>query len=250
MQRILGRWFGGSKRWVVGVIGAALTTVAVGWLTGRIDLLREEVSPGPLVRVSVEQDPAVFDAASLADWTPYSYVIPAASTPIPPPPAGTCRERYAWAKELGGWDAGFSDVRVYLRGVKDEPVVIDQAKLHIAQTSSKRVGVKLLCPVGGASLDPLALRVDLDEEQIEFGRIEDGPRPFLLTLKSGEIEPLEIVAYSQHHDVRWWLELSTLWKDRRGTLRIDDHGQPFRTSGTAVRSLAWVDGRWRHFTGY
>lgn len=36
---------------------------------------------------------------------------------------------------------------------------------------------------------------------------------------------------TQTHDARWYLELDWSSQGRTGTIRIDDHGRPFRTTG-------------------
>ena len=242
MLQLLDRWFRRGWRWIVGVVAAALTALAVGVVTGSVDSLWEHAHREPLMKISVERDPAVFDAASFVDWQPYGYMT-LERDEIPAPPE-SCRERFRWAQQLRAWDADYSVIRVYLRGVQDEPVVIDRAVLHIERRITKPSGTRLVCSAGGASPNPIALYVDLDRQQLRYGYADEPQRPLLLTLKAGEVEPLEIRAYVRRHDVWWWVELSTLWKDHREVFRIDDDGRPFHTSGVAERSVVWRDGGW------
>ena len=45
------------------------------------------------------------------------------------------------------------------------------------------------------------------------------------------------VAFGATSNVSWYLELDWSSGDRKGTMRIDDHGQPFQTSGAKGRPI-------------
>ena len=44
-------------------------------------------------------------------------------------------------------------------------------------------------------------------------------------------EVLLVTARTANCDCRWYLELDWSSRGRTGTVRVDDHGRPFRTSG-------------------
>jgi hypothetical protein len=48
-------------------------------------------------------------------------------------------------------------------------------------------------------------------------------------------EVFYVIAHAKANDVSWYLELDWSSGNRSGTLRIDDKGKPFRTSGTKGR---------------
>ena len=54
-------------------------------------------------------------------------------------------------------------------------------------------------------------------------------------MSESDPEVFYILADARAHDVRWYLELDWSSGDRKGTVRIDDQGRPFRTSGNAGR---------------
>lgn len=59
-----------------------------------------------------------------------------------------------------------------------------------------------------------------------------------------------VTAHTEAHDVRWYLELEWSSGGRSGVLRLDDDGQPFRTSGVGgnVRYFRPADpGAWELF---
>lgn len=50
-------------------------------------------------------------------------------------------------------------------------------------------------------------------------------------------EVLYITAHASAHDVNWYVEVQWSSGGRQGTIRIDDHGKPFRTSGSRGRPV-------------
>ncbi|HZG04195.1 MAG TPA: transcriptional regulator, partial [Streptomyces sp.] len=62
-----------------------------------------------------------------------------------------------------------------------------------------------------------------------------GRRDFPYKVSESDPEVLYVAARTDAHDVRWYLELEWSSGDRHGTLRIDDRGAPFRTSGARGR---------------
>jgi hypothetical protein len=72
--------------------------------------------------------------------------------------------------------------------------------------------------------------------------------PYRVSAEDPEV--LLVDATTQTYDARWYLELDWSSQGRTGTIRIDDHGRPFRTSsikgmprywyGTNSGGRAWV----------
>lgn len=85
---------------------------------------------------------------------------------------------------------------------------------------------------GGVSTGHFA--VDLDA-----GRPSAAPAPggrgLPRKVSGSDPEVLYVTASTDAHDVSWCLELEWSSGDRGGTLRIDDRGAPFRTSGARGR---------------
>lgn len=52
--------------------------------------------------------------------------------------------------------------------------------------------------------------------------------PYRVSAEDPEV--LLVDATTQTYDARWYLELDWSSQGRTGTIRIDDHGRPFRTS--------------------
>ncbi len=86
----------------------------------------------------------------------------------------------------------------------------------------------------GGGVSTRYFTVDLDE-----GRPDAEPgadqRDFPYKVSESDPEVLYVTASTDAHDVDWYLELEWSSGDRRGTLRVDDRGRPFRTSGAEGR---------------
>lgn len=236
------------RRRALAFFAAVVTGVTIALLTGAVPKLWDLVFPGDPVGITVEADPAVFDATMPVDWERYDYVIRQPVRALPAPPAGTCRERFKWARRIGGVDAYRSKFRVYLRGKEDEPVIIDGVNLVIGKRGKPAHGsVHVACPVGGAQPNPVMLYANLDRPSLRHGRIDDPARPFLLTLAKNEVETLEVQASTRRFDAEWWLDLKMKVGDDRRTMRIDDDGRAFRTTipPRGSSTVAWDGGAWR-----
>lgn len=60
-------------------------------------------------------------------------------------------------------------------------------------------------------------------------------KDFPYRVSSTDVEVFHIDAHVEGHDVTWYLELEWTSGGRSGTLRIDDRGEPFRTSSLKTR---------------
>lgn len=61
---------------------------------------------------------------------------------------------------------------------------------------------------------------------------------------------LLVKARTQTCDCRWYLELGWSSQGRTGTLRIDDHGRPFRTSSIKGLAHYWYSAKgWAPYDG-
>ena len=64
---------------------------------------------------------------------------------------------------------------------------------------------------------------------------EAGHANFPFKVSESDPEAYYIRADASAYDVSWYLELAWSSGDRTGTLTVDDHGRPFRTSGNNGR---------------
>ncbi|MFJ1777473.1 helix-turn-helix domain-containing protein [Streptomyces anulatus] len=183
----------------------------------------------------------------------HSYVIDRAPAAVPPPPVEADAE--SWAGALGAVHAGEAGVRVTLQGRDERAVVLEALRIRVVERRSPARGRVYRMSSGcGGSLTPRMFDVDLDV-----------PRPVARSVAGNDSgEPIEAVAFPYSVSVTdpevllitgrtvgcdcdWFAELTWSSGGRSGTVRVDDGGRPFRTSGVRGHPVLDYDtgsGRW------
>ncbi|WP_073742281.1 helix-turn-helix domain-containing protein [Streptomyces sp. CB02115] len=183
----------------------------------------------------------------------HSYVIDRAPSAVPPPPVEADAE--SWAGALGAVHAGEAGVRVTLQGRDERAVVLESLRIRVVERRSPEQGRVYRMSSGcGGSLTPRMFDVDLDV-----------PRPVARSVAGNDSgEPIEAVAFPYSVSVTdpevllitgrtvgcdcdWFAELTWSSGGRSGTVRVDDGGRPFRTSGVRGHPVLDYDtgsGRW------
>lgn len=167
--------------------------------------------------------------------------------PQPPPP----QDSHHWAKALGGVDGGSQRLELSLQGSSSEAVVI--SGLHVRVVSRKAPLTWNAYSMGegcGSAITPRSFDIDLDDSQPRTrpvaGKQGDAVVPaqdFPFRTSATDVQVFDLDAHVEGHDVSWYLELDWTSGDRSGTLRVDDQGEPFRTSSLAARPsyIYWAD---------
>ncbi|MEU1086697.1 helix-turn-helix transcriptional regulator [Streptomyces sp. NPDC005892] len=167
--------------------------------------------------------------------------------PQPPPP----QDSHHWAKALGGVDGGSQLLELSLQGSSSEAVVI--SALHVRVVSRKAPLTWNAYSMGegcGSAITPRSFDIDLDDSQPRTrpvaGKQGDAVVPaqdFPFRTSATDVQVFDLDAHVEGHDVSWYLELDWTSGDRSGTLRVDDQGEPFRTSSLAARPsyIYWAD---------
>ncbi|MFD4236191.1 helix-turn-helix domain-containing protein [Streptomyces sp. NPDC058542] len=183
----------------------------------------------------------------------HSYVLDRAPAAVPPPPVEADAE--SWAGALGAVHAGEAGVRITLQGRDERAVVLEALRIRVVERRSPAEGRVYRMSSGcGGALTPRMFDVDLDV-----------PRPVARSVAGNDSgEPIEAVAFPYSVSVTdpeillitgrtvgcdcdWFAELTWSAGGRSGTVRVDDGGRPFRTSGVRGRPVLDYDtgtGRW------
>ncbi|NEC17354.1 transcriptional regulator, partial [Streptomyces parvus] len=174
-------------------------------------------------------------------------------TAVPPPPVQA--DAASWAGALGAVHAGETGVHITLQGRDERAVVLESLRIRVVERGSPAPGRVYRMSSGcGGSLTPRMFDVDLDAS-----------RPVARSVAGNDSgEPIEAVAFPYRVsvtdpevflitgrtvgcDCSWVAELTWSSGGRSGTVRIDDGGRPFRTSGVRGHSVLDYDtatGRW------
>ncbi|WP_405810720.1 helix-turn-helix domain-containing protein [Streptomyces sp. NBC_01520] len=178
------------------------------------------------------------------------YLLDGEPGTVPPPPTDP-QESRGWAKALGGVDGGDMMLELTLQGASREAVVLKG--LHVRVVSREPALAWAAYSMGegcGSGITPQSFDIDLDDGQPhtqpvagQGGGAVVPAKDFPYRVSSTDVEVFNLDAHVEGHDVTWYLELEWSSGDRSGTLRVDDDGEPFRTSSISGRPqyLYWRD---------
>ncbi|MFB7940107.1 helix-turn-helix domain-containing protein [Streptomyces sp. NPDC056049] len=181
------------------------------------------------------------------------YVLDQKPEHVPPPPPP--QDTRGWARALGGTDGGHMQLQVTVTGRTREPVVL--SRLHVRVVDRDEPAEQAVYSMGdgcGSGITPQTFAVDLDTPRPYVKPIagQDGDlvvpaKDFPYQVATGNAQVLNLDVHTEEHAVAWYLELDWSTGDRKGTVRIDDGGQPFRTTAIEGRTVYgyWPDkGEW------
>jgi transcriptional regulator with XRE-family HTH domain len=161
------------------------------------------------------------------------YLIDKPPAQVGPPPVE--EDATAWLAAAGGVSAGEQYVTLTVQGSGKETVVLNSLAVRSAGRSAPLPWNDYAMGVGcGGGVQTRSFRVDLDSAR-PVAVPKSGQRNFPFKVSESDPEVFYIKADTSAYDARWYLELNWSSGTRHGTVRIDNHGRPFRTSANAGR---------------
>ncbi|WP_405778203.1 helix-turn-helix domain-containing protein [Streptomyces sp. NBC_00859] len=190
----------------------------------------------PAVPLTVNVRPYVWD-----DPCSQSYLVDRAAAKMPPPPAE--QDAASWATALGGVSSGGARIELSVQGKTSDAVVLQALHVRIVGRHAPLAWSSYAMGDGcGGGIVPAGFDVNLDTgtPMAEPAAGVQGDRKvpatdFPYKVSSSDPQVLEIKASTAAHDVSWYLDLQWSSGDRHGTIRLDDHGKPFRASSVKGR---------------
>ncbi|MFG3349653.1 helix-turn-helix domain-containing protein [Streptomyces sp. NPDC048018] len=181
------------------------------------------------------------------------YVLDQPPGNVPPPP--TPQDARGWARALGGIDGGHMQLQLTVTGRTQAPVVL--TALHLRVVARDRPLDRAAYSMGdgcGSGITPQTFDVDLDAPRPYLRPVAgmDGDRvvpakDFPYKVATGDPQVLNLDVHTEEHVASWYLELDWSSGAEHGTVRVDDGGEPFRTSAVEGRPTYgyWPDkGEW------
>ncbi|MGN9757933.1 helix-turn-helix domain-containing protein [Streptomyces sp. SD31] len=171
----------------------------------------------------------------------HDYVLATPPEQVPPPPAP--QDAGTWAAAENAVHGGQTMVEIAVQGRTSTAVVLEALRVRVVGRSAPLEGTSYAMDNGcGGALTPRYFDVDLDKDR-PIARPADGndtgtPIPAMklpYRVSAEDPEVLLVDARTESCDCGWYLELDWSSQGRTGTIRIDDHGRPFRT--TSVKGL-------------
>ncbi|MFI1710313.1 hypothetical protein [Streptomyces griseoruber] len=182
------------------------------------------------------------DSQLWAQGCGHDYVIDAPPARVPPPPSE--QDAGTWASAQGAVHGRETNVEIAVQGHSSTAVVLTALRVRVVGRAAPVPGTVYAMDQGcGGALSKHYFAVDLDRDRplarSVAGNDAGTPIPAVrlpYRVSAEDPEVLLVTARTTACGCDWYLELDWSSQGRTGTVRIDDHGRPFRTS--AVDGLA------------
>ncbi|MEU6480791.1 helix-turn-helix domain-containing protein [Streptomyces sp. NPDC047017] len=159
-----------------------------------------------------------------------SFLIDRKPQNVPPPP--TLQDAVGWTSAIGAVAADHQMVVLTVQGTGAQTVVLRGLHVRVVSSGANLTWNKYAMGDGcGGGVDTKSFDVSLDLGN-PLAQPVGGQRNFPYKVSESDPEVFYVNGHTSGHDVRWYLELDWSSGDRHGTVRVDDHGKPFRTSGS------------------
>ncbi len=223
--------------------GGVGTGTGAGTNTGATGRTSPSAVPAPLTWTA--------DSQAWEIGCDHDYVIDKAPKDVPPPPVQ--QDAGVWAATQHAVHGGQTNVEISVQGKSSTAVVLEALRVRVVGRTAPAPGTAYSMAQGcGGDITPRYFGVNLDahrplvtpEPGSDTGRkVPVAHLPYRVSATDPEV--LLVKARTGTCDCRWYLELDWSSQGRTGTLRVDDHGRPFRTSGIkGLRHLWYSSNGW------
>ncbi|MFE7333942.1 helix-turn-helix domain-containing protein [Streptomyces griseus] len=169
------------------------------------------------------------------------YLVNQGPDKLDPPPAP--QDRRGWAESYGGVEAGNALLQLTVQGTSREAVVLKGMNVRVLSRNAPLSWSAYKMGNGcGSGITPQTFAAHLDAGHPTLrpvpgtqGDVEVPAVDFPYKVTSEDVEVFNLDMEAVNYDVTWFLELEWSSGGNEGTLRIDDHGKPFRLSGMKGR---------------
>ncbi|MFE7077797.1 helix-turn-helix domain-containing protein [Streptomyces sp. NPDC057620] len=152
---------------------------------------------------------------------------------VPPPPSEP--DARGWVNALGGVAAGQQMIALTVQGTGKATVVLDDLHVRVVDKSAPLAWNDFAMGVGcGGGVETTSFGVNLDAGRPDTSP-KAGQRDFPYKVSESDPEVFYVFADARTYNVSWYLELEWSSGGKKGTVRVDDDGSPFRTSGNVGR---------------
>ncbi|MEU8953746.1 helix-turn-helix transcriptional regulator [Streptomyces sp. NPDC048518] len=168
----------------------------------------------------------------------HPYLVDKAPGDLSPPPNE--QDAAGWVSANGAVSARDQSVKLTVQGTGEDTVVLEALHVRVAGTDAplswNNFKMGYLGVGCGSGIPKHAFAVNLDAS-VPRPSPEDPKDTFPYKVSASDPEAFYVNATANTRYVRWYLELEWSSGDRHGTVRIDDAGKPFATSGDKSRPV-------------
>ncbi|MFC9154195.1 hypothetical protein ACFTT0_04310 [Streptomyces bauhiniae] len=163
------------------------------------------------------------------------YLVDRPPAEVAPPVMG--QDVPGWVKAHQAIAADEQRVALTVQGTGDEAVVIESMHVGVAGSGPPPAWNAYLGSSGcGGGVETRSFDTNLDAPHPVLAP-KAGQRGFPYKVSRTDPEVLYLTAHADTHDVHWYVDLQWNSAGRQGTIRINDHGKPFHTSGSRGRPV-------------
>ncbi|MGW3290352.1 helix-turn-helix domain-containing protein [Streptomyces sp. NPDC001002] len=204
-----------------------------GGPTASVSASRSSGAVGGAVEDGATAPTVAVDPYKWEDPCSQHYLINQKPETVPPPPSEP--DARGWVKALGGVAAGEQMLALTVQGTGKATVVLESLHVRVVDKSAPLAWNDFEMGVGcGGGVGTASFGVDLDAGRPSASP-KAGQRDFPYKVSESDPEVFYVFADAKAHNVSWYLELEWSSGDKSGVVRIDDQGNPFRTSGNVGR---------------
>ncbi|GAA3088261.1 helix-turn-helix domain-containing protein [Streptomyces rectiviolaceus] len=168
----------------------------------------------------------------------HPYLVDKDPGTLSPPPNE--QDAPGWVSANGAVSARDQTVKLTVQGTGEDTVVLESLNVRVAGTSAplawNNYKMGYLGVGCGGNVPQHSFAVDLDAS-VPRPAPQEGDSGFPYKVSASDPEAFYINATANTRYVRWYLELEWSSGTRHGTVRIDDTGKPFATSGDQGRPV-------------
>jgi hypothetical protein len=138
---------------------------------------------------------------------------------------------FSFAQRHGAIPGSPEIVRFQIRGRSDEPVTIDDIKIHAVRRTAPLQGWYVASPgCGGLAIRTAEIDLDAPTPRVSFVDQSGSEKRITLFVTRTDIEVIELQASTEQSMVDWTAEVFYSGPDGDGSVTVDDGGRPFRVT--------------------
>jgi hypothetical protein len=220
-----------SWKWIAGAVLAGVATVIGGYVVKANDWFVHRVHPEPALTAVVRSAEVPPDVGWFFPTSPAKLRPPSLNDEL------SVAAENAWVQRNGGLPSSGYYVKVVLQATSGKTVVIDQVRAEVTRRAPAPTGTWLDRRACGEELVPALFQANLDASPVTVkpvaGTDEAGkpiaPKPLPRTISNSNPDVWVISGVTSKSDAEWVAFIDYTADGKAGTIRVDDHGKPFRT---------------------
>jgi hypothetical protein len=236
-----------SRKWIAGAVLGGFAVVISGYVVRANDWLAQKVHTDSAMTSVVYSNE--FKAQN-------GWFFATSPANLPVPPLLGEKAFNDWVRSNGGIPASGYYVTVVLQGASEKTVVVDSLRVEVTRREPVPRGTSPDQRGCGGELDPALFEANLDTSPVKItpkaGEDNTGKpiaaKSLPRTVSNSDPDYWQIAAVTSKWEAEWIAFIDYTAGGKTGTIKIDNHGKPFRTAALAravgVRAVYEIPYHW------